>query len=129
MRQLTPQAQARNAPQSSGLRGSPLLVRPMMPSRNRLLSALNAVGVDRAVAPAFVERLLRPRVRRRPCRRTRTRQPELQDDRHPARGVLGHGEAGLNGDLDLRKGAVVDVADQRLGDRRDAAAFAFDGAW
>src|SRR5262249_35797282 len=86
---------------------------------------LNAAGIDRAVGPALVERLLLPRVRASLA--AEAGEPKLQDDRLLARGMLGHGEAGLNGDLDLRKGAVVNVADQRLGHRGDAAAFALDG--
>src|SRR5262249_2602405 len=88
---------------------------------------LNASRVDFAVAPAIVERLLGPRARAASAAAAKS-APALQDDRRPARGILGHREARPNRDLDLGKGAVVDVAGQRLGHRRDAAAFALDSA-
>ena len=59
---LAPQAQARSAPQSSSLRGWPLLTRPMMPCvRPSPLSAWTLVGMIDRVAPAFGEDLLLPR--------------------------------------------------------------------
>jgi hypothetical protein len=89
---------------------------------------LNAVRIDRAVAPAIVECLLRPGGRPATAGESAAKpERELQDDRHAARGMLRHGEARLNGDLDFRKAAVVHVADERLGHRRNTAAFGFHG--
>src|SRR5262249_12780155 len=99
--------------------------------------ALNAGRDDRAVAPAFVERLLRPPPRYPPFERggwggaalasetslaaepAAEAEAVLQDDRHLAGGVLGNRETSLDRDLDLRKGAVVHVTDERLSDRGD----------
>jgi hypothetical protein len=100
---------------------------PDNPFAEAVVVRLNAGGVDRAVGPTFIEGLLRP-----PVRISSADGPayasELQDDRHETGGSLGYGKVGLNRDPDLWKTAVVDVAVQRLGYRRDPAAFAFRGA-
>src|SRR5262249_14867028 len=79
---------------------------------------LYAVGNDRAVSPALVERLLRPRLGAirgtglvlfgrlwlgRADAARRASEAELKDDRELARGVLGHREVSLNIDFDLGK--------------------------
>jgi hypothetical protein len=88
---------------------------------------LDSVGVDRAVGPGLIERLLLPRAGAAPTAEPTEPAAELDDDRHLARGVLGHGKVCLDIDLDLWEGAVIDVAHQRPGDSRDPAVLAFVG--
>ena len=71
--------------------------------------------------------LARRRSAASPGRRSPRRTAELNQDRHGLSGAGRHGEAGLDVHRDLRIGAIVDVADERFGDRRNAAAFAFGG--
>ena len=133
-----PHAQARSEPQSSGLRGWPLLTRPMMPLvRPAPLSAWMLAGLSDGVAPAVGDELLgRGRIAAGGAGRRRTepadaaaggagrRRPAAARRRRTSssRGTGPFASAGVTSVIwmstviaGIRR--VVDVADQLLGRR------------